>query len=85
MSQQNKKSNKKKKSSMSNSDQIKDFIVNYIGALIGGFVAILLLATGFNRFLVVVVIIAAGVWLGNYFLHHKEEVKEKLRRFIDRL
>ena len=85
MSQQNKKSSKKKKSSMSNSDQIKDFIVNYIGALIGGIVAILLLATGFYRFLVVVVIIAAGVWLGNYFQHHKEEVKDKLRRFIDRL
>lgn len=85
MSQQNKKSSKKKKGNASTGDIIKDFIVEYRGALIGGIVAIILLATGLYRILVGILIIAAGVWFGNYFQHHKDEVKDKLRRLVDRL
>ena len=69
------------------SDEERNFLyyVNrYRGAIIGGVVALLLIATGLSKFLIGLVIIAVGVFLGNYIQKNKSNVKETLKEFIDK-
>lgn len=63
----------------------KSFIHDYRGAIIGGIIAILILCTGLWKLAVSIVVICAGVFLGNYVQQNKYEVKEKLHNFINRL
>ena len=68
-------------------DEDRNFIyyVNrYRGAIIGGVVALLLIATGLSKLLIGLVIIVAGVFLGNYIQKNKSNVKETLKEFIDK-
>lgn len=68
-------------------DEDRNFIyyVNrYRGAIIGGVVALLLIATGLSKLLIGLVIIAVGVFLGNYIQKNKSNVKETLKEFIDK-
>ena len=64
---------------------LKNFIHEYRGAIIGGLIAMLILCTGLWKLAVSVVVIFAGVFLGNYVQQNKDEVKEKLHSFINRL
>lgn len=61
-----------------------DFLMEYRGAIIGGFIAIIALIFGIYRFVVGCLIIIAGIVIGNYIQRNKENVKEKLRSIIDR-
>lgn len=63
----------------------KDFIHDYRGAIIGGIIAIIVLCTGLLRLAISIIVICAGVFLGNYIQENKYEVKEKLHSFINRL
>lgn len=62
-----------------------EFISKYRGAIIGIIVAILLLFTRLYELLIAVVVIIMGAWIGNYVQQNKGEVKEKLKRFIDKM
>lgn len=65
-------------------NSIKDFLIEYKGAIIGGAVAILLVCTGLFKLLFVLAIIAVGIFVGHYVQNNKEMVKEKLKEFIDK-
>ncbi len=65
-------------------ENIMDFIVKYKGAIIGGVIAILLVCTGLFKLLFALVVIAAGILLGNYVQKNKDSVKETLKKFIDK-
>lgn len=66
-------------------NEIKDFLMKYRGAIIGALVAILILCTGFYRLIIGIILIAMGIYVGNYIQLNKEEVKEKIKNLIDKL
>ena len=66
-------------------DDFKKFINQYKGAIIGIIIAIVLLATRLYDVIIGILLILAGAFVGNYVQHNKTEVKEKLKKFIDRL
>ena len=66
-------------------EKVKQFLINYRGAIIGGIVAIVALLLKLHKVLLVILIIIAGILLGNYVQHNKELVKEKLKMYIDKL
>ncbi len=66
-------------------DDFKKFISNCWGALIGGLVALILACTGLYRVIVGIVLVVMGAWAGNYFQHNKDNVKTKLKNFIDKI
>lgn len=66
-------------------EKVKQFLINYRGAIIGGIVAIVALLLNLHKALIVILIVIAGILLGNYVQHNKEFVKEKLKTYIDKL
>ena len=64
---------------------IKEFFIKYRGAIIGGLVALIALLLNLHKVLIVILIIVAGILIGNYVQHNKEFVKEKLKSYIDKL
>ena len=66
-------------------EKIKQFLIDYRGAIIGGIVAIVALLLNLHKVLIVILIVIAGILLGNYVQHNKELVKEKLKTYIDKL
>ncbi len=75
--------NKKLENEFEN-NTLNAFIANYGGACIGALIALILCFTQLYRLLVCIVIILAGVFLGNYVQKNKSNVKEKLKEFIDK-
>lgn len=63
---------------------MKEFWEKYKGAIIGGIIAIVVLASELAETLMALVIIFVAICLGNYVQKNKDEVKEKLKEFIDR-
>ena len=59
--------------------------MKYRGAIIGALVAILILCTGFYKLIIGIILVALGLYVGNYIQLNKEEVKEKIKNFIDKL
>lgn len=66
-------------------EKVKQFLINYIGAIIGGIVAIIALLLNLHKAVIIILIVIAGILLGNYVQHNKELVKEKLKSYIDKL
>lgn len=66
-------------------ENIKDFWNNYKGAIIGIIIAILILATRIYNFILAVVLLIIGAFAGNYIQQNKDNVKEKIKNFIDRM
>lgn len=66
-------------------EKVKQFLIKYRGAIIGGIVAIIALILKLHKALIVILVVVAGILLGNYVQHNKEFVKEKLKTYIDRL
>ncbi|HCC03698.1 MAG TPA: hypothetical protein DEP51_02415 [Clostridiales bacterium] len=66
-------------------ENIKDFWNNYKGAIIGIVIAILVLATRIYNFILAVVLLVIGAFAGNYIQQNKDNVKEKIKNFIDRM
>ena len=64
---------------------LKDFIYEYRGAIIGGIIAVIILCTGLLKLAIGIIILSAGVFLGNYVQQNKYEVKQKLLDLINRL
>ena len=65
-------------------EKIKDFLVKYRGAIIGGIIAIVLLILRIHEILIGILIIAAGAFAGNFVQKNKEIVKEGIRHIVDR-
>ena len=63
-------------------EDIKNFLSKYKGAIIGVIVAIIILATRLYEVIVGILLILAGAFVGNYIQQNKEDVKEKLKKFI---
>lgn len=66
-------------------DSLKNFWNNYKGAIIGVILAILVLLTDLYRLFIAIILIFIGAIVGNYIQQNKNEVKEKLKNFIDRV
>lgn len=66
-------------------DDFKKFINQYRGAIIGVIIAIVLLATRLYDVIIGILIILAGAFVGNYVQQNKDDVKAKLKKFIDRM
>lgn len=64
---------------------LKSFIYEYRGAIIGGIFGIIVLCTGLLKLVLGIIVLACGVFLGNYVQHNKYEVKQKLLDLINRL
>lgn len=70
-------------------DNFKMFCDKYGGAIIGFLVglalAILLLCTNLYKLIIGIALIIACIYAGNYIQRNKESVKEKTKKFIDKL
>lgn len=66
-------------------DGFKKFISEYKGAIIGGIVAIIILCTRLYELIVGIILVALGIFIGNYVQRNKYDVKEKLKSMIDRM
>ena len=66
-------------------ESIKDFLIKFRGAILGGIIALVALLLNLHKILIWILIIVAGVIIGNYVQHNKEIVKEKLKFYIDKL
>jgi len=66
-------------------DNFKKFITEYRGAIIGAFIAILVLLTNLYKLIVGIILVVIGIFVGNYVQRNKYDVKEKLKQFIDRI
>lgn len=66
-------------------NDIKGFFHDYRGAIIGAILAVIVLCTGLLKLAIAVLIICAGIFIGNYIQNNKYEVKQKLLDFINRL
>ena len=64
---------------------LKEFWNNYKGAIIGLIIAILFLATGLHNVILLIVVLLLGAFIGNYVQQNKEDVKTKLKAFIDKM
>ena len=64
---------------------LKEFWNNYKGAIIGIVVAILILITRLHDLILAIVVLVLGALIGNYVQQNKEDVKTKLKAFIDRM
>ncbi len=69
---------------MGNSNNLKEFWDKYKGAIIGAIIAIIFISTGLYRLCIAVIVIMAGIYLGNYVQKNKENVKDNLKDFIDK-
>lgn len=60
------------------------YVKEYKGAIIGGIIALVFIATGLSKLLIGLVVVALGIFLGHYIQNNKESVKQTLRDFIDK-
>ena len=60
------------------------YISEYRGAIIGGVVALLFIATGLSKIIIELLVIVAGAFLGNYIQKNKSHVKKSLKKIIDK-
>lgn len=66
-------------------EEIKNFLIKYRGAIIGGLIALIALLLNLHKVVIFILIIVAGIVIGNYVQHNKEFVKDKLKSYIDKL
>lgn len=66
-------------------ENVKNFFLKYRGAIIGALVAIIALLLHIYKFIIWALVIFVGIYAGNYVQHNKENVKIKIKDFIDRL
>ena len=66
-------------------DDFKKIINQYKGAIIGIIIAIVLLATRLYDVIIGILLILAGAIIGNYVQQNKDDVKAKLKKFIDKM
>ena len=63
----------------------KEFWNNYKGAIFGVVIAALILITRLQDLIVAIVVLVLGALIGNYVQQNKDDVKSKLKNFIDKM
>ena len=63
----------------------KEFWNNYKGAIIGVVIAALILITRLQDLIVAIVVLVLGALIGNYVQQNKDDVKSRLKNFIDKM
>ena len=66
-------------------EDIKNFLILYRGAIIGGLIALIAMLLNLHKVVIFIIILVAGILIGNYVQHNKEFVKDKLKSYIDKL
>ncbi len=66
-------------------EELKKFIKQYKGAIIGVIIGILILITRLHDLMIAIIVLALGAIIGNYIQQNKEDVKLKLKSFIDKM
>ena len=66
-------------------EELKKFIKQYRGAIIGIIISILILITRLSDLILAIVVLALGAIIGNYIQQNKEDVKARLKSFIDKM
>ncbi len=66
-------------------EDIKNFLIKYRGAIIGGLIALIAMLLNLHKVVIFIIILVAGILIGNYVQHNKEFVKDKLKSYIDKL
>lgn len=66
-------------------NDLKKFMSEYGGMIIGIIVAIVLLLTKFYLLIISIILIVVCGYAGHYFQHNKDNVKDRLKNFIDKL
>ncbi len=66
-------------------DELKKFIKQYRGAIIGVIFAILILITRLHELILAIVLLILGAVVGNYIQQNKEAVKTRLKKIIDKM
>lgn len=66
-------------------EDLKNFFGTYGGGIIGAIIAIIILCTRLYEIALWIIFIIIGIWTGNYIQHNKAKVKEKAKKFIDKL
>lgn len=66
-------------------DNMKQIWSQYKGAIIGGIIGLIILCTQLYRLIIGIILVVIGMFAGNYVQHNKYDVKEKLKKFIDKM
>lgn len=66
-------------------DGFREFVKEYFGAIIGAFVAIIILCTNLYKLIIGIILIGVGIFVGNYIQRNKYEVKERIKSFLDKI
>ena len=66
-------------------DNIKQIWNQYKGAIIGGLIGVVILCTQLYRLIIGIILIVIGMFVGNYIQYNKYDVKEKLKKIIDKM
>ena len=69
---------------MENQNKFLEFIEKYKGAIIGAIIAIILIITSLYKLLIAFIVICACIYGGNYIQKNKENVKDKIKGFVDK-
>lgn len=80
----NNNSNKNINKEFDGTNNFNELVSKYGGAFIGGLIALILCFTQLYKLLVCIILVCAGMFLGNYVQKNKSNVKEKLKEFIDK-
>ncbi len=62
-----------------------NFLVKNLGAIIGIIIGLILACTKLYRVVIVLMAVTGGAFLGKYIQYNKEEAKDKVKKFIDKL
>lgn len=62
-----------------------NFLVKNLGAIIGIIIGLILACTRLYRVVIVLMAVTGGAFLGKYIQYNKEEAKDKVKKFIDKL
>ena len=66
-------------------EKFKNFLTKYRGAIIGVIIAVLVLCTRLYELILALVLVGLCAVAGNYIQQNKDDVKDKLKKFIDKL
>lgn len=66
-------------------DNMKQMWEQYKGAIIGGIIGIIILCTQIYVLIIGIILIAICMYVGNYIQYNKYDVKDKLKKWIDKI
>ncbi len=65
-------------------EDFKNFIIKYRGAILGGLIALLALLLRLHILLLWILVIIAGIFIGNYIQNNKEIVIDKIKSYLEK-